>query len=78
VQPDVPPRITVKGADGITVVLRDARSGRTVQLSDATVGRYDVVAFFQPNVPTVVQTVELGSGSVVTVRCNASRCAVSQ
>jgi len=74
--PVVPPRITLSGADGITVVLRDLASGKTVQMRDATPGRYEVVAFFQPNTPTTIETLDLASGDDVQVRCTTSRCVV--
>lgn len=75
--PVVPPKVTVKGAS-FTVALRDLASGKTVEPGDAQPGRYEVVAFFQPNEPTTVDTLDLASGDDVEVRCNASRCAVKR
>lgn len=75
--PASPPRIEVRGADGLTVVLRDTGTGKTVQVSAATVGTFDLVAFFEPNVATVVDTLTLDAGAVVLVRCNTVRCVVS-
>ncbi len=73
------PRVTVTGAQDLTVVLRDAATGRHIPPADASVGRFEVIAFFQPNVPTVVRVVDLVPGSVISVKCSAGaqRCVVS-
>ncbi len=75
-----PPRVRVEGADQMTVVLRDTTTGKSMPPRDAGVGTYEVVAFFEPNTPTIVKTVELGYGTVVTVKCSlaGTRCVVTQ
>lgn len=73
-----PPRFEVIGAEGITLSLREAGTGRAIPLAEATTGRYTLVAFFEPRVPTEVASLDLGAGSAWTVRCsaNAHRCTV--
>ena len=74
------PRVRVEGADQMTVMLRDTTTGKSMVPRDVNVGTYEVIAFFEPNTPTIVKTVELAYGTVVTVRCSLAgkRCVVSQ
>lgn len=71
--------MNVTGAGDLTVVLRDATTGRHLKPAEASVGRYELIAFFRPNVPTVVRVLDLVPGAVVNVRCSpaAERCVVS-
>jgi serine/threonine-protein kinase len=77
--PPPAPTFEITGADGMTLSLRDD-AGHAVPLSDAGFGRYTLIAFFEPRVPTDVATLELSPGSRVTVRCsaNARKCVANQ